>query len=75
MPTRIQRSKPIEPRVQPIKGSVAAPPVPGDRGVVEQPGEGNDGRRSDASTHHRGTAVAAIHGGPIERKTLVRARY
>jgi hypothetical protein len=68
MPKRTQRIEQIQPRVEPIKGPVGAGPAPGDRGLTEQPGEGNDGRRSDASAHHLGKAVAdVIGGGPVKR--------
>jgi|GEM_PF-6456083 len=72
---RIQRTQTIQPRVQPIRGSVAAPPVPGDRDITAQIGEGDDGRRSDQSSYHQGKAVADVFGGgPVERK-YPRARY
>jgi hypothetical protein len=70
MPKRSQRGR-IEPRIFPIKGSVAAPPVPGTRGVVEDSGQRNsgiadaDGRRQDRSAHHHGVAQAAQAGGEI----------
>ncbi len=75
MPKRTQRTAPIAPRIEPISGSVGAPPAPGSRDITEQPGQNDDGRRSDASAHHAGKAVAdQFGGGPVERK-YPRARY
>ena len=44
------RSQKIQPRIEPIKGSVGAPAVPGNRDITEQPGQNDDGRRSDQTT-------------------------
>lgn len=69
------RSQKIQPGIEPIKGSVGAPPVPGTRQIVEQPGEGDDGRRSDSSAHHQGQAVASQIGGAAVKRPYPRARY
>jgi hypothetical protein len=78
---RIQRTQKIQPRVQPIRGSVAAPPVPGDRGTVEGSGWGNPGigdsdkRRQDQSSHHSGVAVSTAIGGPPAKRPYPPAKY
>jgi len=69
------RSQKIQPRIEPIKGSVTAGPVPGDRQMVEQPGQEADGRRSDQSAHREGLAISGVFGGPPAPKKYVRARY
>ena len=70
-----RRSTPIAPRIEPIRGSVGAPPVPGNRGIVEQPGQDDDGRRSDQSAHHQGQAVADQFGGAATPRPYPRAKY
>lgn len=75
MATRKQRTAPIAPRIEPIRGSVGAPAVPGNRDITEQPGQNDDGRRSDASAHHVGVAVSSVMGGPPAPKKYVRAKY
>lgn len=69
------RSQKIQPRIEPIKGSVGAPAVPGNRDITEQPGQNDDGRRSDQSAHHAGQAVASQIGGAAVKRPYPRARY
>lgn len=75
MAKRTQRSTPITPKIEPITGSVAAPPVPGTRQIVEQPGQHDDGRRSDSSAHHSGVAVSSVIGGPPAKRNYPPAKY
>ena len=69
------RSQKIQPRIEPIKGSVGAPPVPGNSDIIEQPGQDDDGRRSDQSAHHAGQAVAGQFGGAAIKRPYPRAKY
>lgn len=81
MATRKQRTAPIAPRIEPIRGSVGAPPVPGNRDIVEDMGAGNrgiadsDGRRDDLSARHQGNAVAGIFGGAPKPNKVTPAKY
>jgi hypothetical protein len=76
-----RRNTPIAPRIEPIDGSTAAPPVPGTRQVVEDSGSDNrgianeHGRRDDRSARHVGNAVSSIHGGAPTRNKVERAKY
>jgi hypothetical protein len=75
MAARRQRVAPVTPKIEPISGSTAAPPVPGNRGIVEQPGQHDDNRRSDQSAHHSGVAVSSAIGGPPQKRKYPPAKY
>jgi hypothetical protein len=75
------RSQKIQPRVEPIKGSNAAGPVPGNRDIAEDPGQQNrgiadaEGRRLDRSAHHAGTASSSVVGGAPIRNKVTQGKY
>jgi hypothetical protein len=75
MAKRTQRSTPIAPRIEPISGSTAAPPAPGNRDITESPGQNDDGRRSDQSAHHAGVASSSVVGGAPTKRQYPRAKY